>query len=251
MSRYFIEVAYKGTNYSGFQVQDNANSIQAEVEKALRIFFKKAVALTGSSRTDAGVHALQNFFHFDVDEPLDFENDFRYNLNAILPGDIVIINIAPVKEDAHCRFDAVSREYKYFIYQQKDPFLRETAHYFPFTIDAEKLNEAAQQVLKYDDFASFSKKNTQVNNFFCRIEKSEWLFEKNRIIYNVVANRFLRGMVKALTGTMLMVSTGKISVDKFCDIIESRDPSKADFSPPSHGLFLIAVNYPAGIFLSS
>ena len=245
MPRYFIEVSYKGTNYSGFQIQENANSVQAEVQKALKIFFKKDFELTGSSRTDAGVHALQNFFHFDIDKKLNFENDFQYNLNSLLPRDIVIKKIFPVKENAHCRFDAISREYKYFIYQQKDPFVQDTAFYYPYRLDIQKLNQAAQQILKYEDFTSFSKRNTQVKTFLCKIEKSEWNMEGSLIVYNVIANRFLRGMVKGLVGTMLRVGSNKISINEFSKIIESKDAEKADFSPPSHGLFLHSVVYTA------
>lgn len=245
MPRYFIEVTYKGTNYSGFQIQQNANSVQAEVEKALRTFFKKDFDLTGSSRTDAGVHALQNFFHFDADGSLSFEEDWGevYNLNALLPADIAIRKIFKVKDNAHCRFDAMSREYKYFIHQQKDPFLQTTAFYYPYKLDRDKLNEAARQILKYKDFTSFSKRNTQVKTFICKIEKSEWNFEDTTIIYNVIANRFLRGMVKGLVGTMLRVGTSKISLNEFIKIIESRDCTGADFSPQSRGLFLCSVNY--------
>jgi len=243
MPRYFIEVSYKGTNYSGFQIQQNANSIQSEVAKALKIFFRKDFELTGSSRTDAGVHALQNFFHFDFDEQLNFENDFQYNLNALLPRDIVIKKVFPVKDNAHCRFDAVSREYKYFIFQQKDPFLQETAFYYPYKVDLDKLNEAAGEIIKYEDFTSFSKRNTQVKDFICKILKSEWYAEGDMIIYNVVANRFLRGMVKALVGSMLRVGTNKISLNDLSKIIENKDCNQADFSPPSRGLFLNAVNY--------
>ena len=166
MPRYFIEVCYKGTNYSGFQIQKNAVTIQSEVEKALRIFFKKDFFLTGSSRTDAGVHALQNYFHFDVEKELksfksskvscigrDLERAL-YNLNAILPADIVIKKIFQVKDDAHCRFDAISREYKYFIYAKKDPFLKENAYYYPYTLDLDKLNEAAALLMTYNDFTA-------------------------------------------------------------------------------------------------
>lgn len=248
MPRYFIEVSYKGTNYSGFQIQQNANSIQAEVEKAFKIFFKKKFELTGSSRTDAGVHAFQNFFHFDVDDQLNFQNDFQYNLNSIIPKDIVIKKIFPVNDSAHCRFDAVSREYKYFIYQDKDPFLQDTAFYYPYKLDLGKLNQAAQQIITCEDFTSFSKRNTQVKNFICQILKSEWYVEEDKIIYNVTANRFLRGMVKGLVGTMLRIGTNKISLNEFSKIIEKKDCNKADFSPPSHGLFLDAVNYTSQIF---
>lgn len=249
MPRYFIEVSYKGTQYSGFQKQQNANSIQSEVERSLQIYFRKHFELTGSSRTDAGVHALQNFFHVDMDEVLDFEKDFQYNLNSILPGDIVIKNILPVKPTAHCRFDAISREYKYFIYQDKNPFLKETAFYYPYKIDLQKLNEAAGCIMKFIDFTSFSKKNTQVKNFICKIYKSEWAIEENKIVYNVTANRFLRGMVKGLVGTMLRVGLNKISLQEFINIIENKECNTADFTPPSHGLFLHSVNYNPDIYL--
>lgn len=243
MPRYFIEVFYKGTDYSGFQIQQNANSIQAEVEKVLQTLFKKAFGLTGSSRTDAGVHALQNFFHFDIDGQLITEYDFIYNLNSLLPKDIAIKKIFKVEDDAHCRFDVVNREYRYYIYQEKDPFLRETAFYYPYKIDLNKLKEAAHTVLQYEDFTAFSKTRTQVKSFLCRVEKSEWFIDGDTIVYDVIANRFLRGMVKALVGTMLQVGRNKISVEQFKNIIENKDASKANFSPPSHGLFLHAVNF--------
>ncbi|UAY51532.1 tRNA pseudouridine(38-40) synthase TruA [Ferruginibacter albus] len=245
MPRYFIELSYKGTNYSGFQIQQNANSIQAEIEKALQIFFRESFELTGSSRTDAGVHALQNFFHFDADnlpEESVLENSI-YNLNAILPEDIVIKRIYEAKVDAHCRFDAISREYKYFVYQHKEPFLADRAFYFPYKLDIELLQEAANILTDYNDFTSFSKRNTQVKTFLCSIIKSEWLIEKDTIVYNVKANRFLRGMVRGLAGTMLKVGTGKLSLEEFISVIESKDSTKADFSVPPQALFLVKVEY--------
>ena len=247
MSRYFLEVAYKGTNYSGVQIQHNANSIQAELEKALQIFFKKTFTLTCASRTDAGVHALQNFFHFDT-EKLSV-NDLLYSLNAILPHDIVIKNIASVKQDAHCRFDAIEREYNYFIYQNKDPFLQDRAYYFPYKLDIQKLQEAAKELLNYQDFTSFSKRNTQVRNFLCTIYKSEWVKQNESIMYRVVANRFLRGMVRGLVGTMVKIGTGKIFLSEFRTIIENRKSSMADFSAPSQGLFLTSITYKSDIFI--
>jgi tRNA pseudouridine38-40 synthase len=243
MPRYFIEVSYKGTAYSGFQVQKNANSIQAEIEKALSVFFKQSFSLTGSSRTDTGVHALQNYFHFDTIQPLAEKAGFIYNLNAILPLDIVVKRIFLVDENAHCRFDAVSREYNYFIYRDKNPFLQDRAYYFPYTVDIDKLKQASELVLLNKDFTSFSKRNTQVKNFICDIKKSGWMREKNTLVYQVESNRFLRGMVKGLVGTMLRVGTGKITLDQFEDIIKNRDCTKADFSVPPHGLFLMKVAY--------
>ncbi len=262
MHRYFIEVAYKGTNYAGFQIQRNANSIQGEIERVLMIFFKQPFNLTGASRTDAGVHALQNYFHFDVEHSLQLTNsiiktEFRnvspakknlegalYSLNALLPRDIVIKKIFEVKEDAHCRFDAIEREYKYFIYQNKNPFFQDRAYYYPFKIDLDKLNIAANAITKYEDFTSFCKRHTQVKNFLCTISVSKWFVKDELITYQVTANRFLRGMVRGIVGTMLKVATGKISIEQFKNIVQNKDCRQADFSVPAHGLFLISIKYP-------
>lgn len=239
--RYFLEVSYKGTRYSGFQVQQNANTIQAEIEKAFEIFFQSKISLTGSSRTDTGVHALQNFFHFDFDTQINSE--ILYSLNAILPADIVLKNVSLVSETSHCRFDAISREYKYYIYKSKNPFLYDRAFYFPYKINIDLIKEAASIVKGYSDFTSFSKRNTQVKNFHCNIFESEWLIEQDYLVYRIKANRFLRGMVRALTATMLLIGRNKINLSQFKEIIESKDCTKASFAVPAHGLFLFRVNY--------
>jgi tRNA pseudouridine38-40 synthase len=247
MPRYFLEVSYKGANYSGFQVQENANSIQEEIEKAFQVYFRRKIELTGSSRTDTGVHALQNFFHFDFDEEILPAS--LYNFNAILPGDIVTRNIFVVQPGAHCRFDALSREYSYHIYRQKNPFIEDRAYYYPYTLDIEKLDAAAAIVASYTDFTSFSKRNTQVKTFECRVLKSRWQQEKDCLVYTVQSNRFLRGMVRGLVGTMLQVGRGRTSVDQFEKIIQGLDAANADFSVPGHGLFLMYVHYPETIFI--
>ena len=249
MPRYFLEVSYKGTAYSGFQTQQNANTVQAEIEKAFQILQKDKIIMTGSSRTDAGVHALQNFFHFDSINPLGLWKEeetgaqFVYKLNAILPDDIVIKNLKLVSDNAHCRFDAISREYNYYIYNKKNPFLKEMAFFFPYKLDIEKLKFAAEIIKTYDDFTSFSKRNTQAKTFICNIHESKWVIKDNQLVYNVKANRFLRGMVRALTATMLKVGRGKLTIDEFKNIIESKDCTRASFAVPAHGLFLIAVEY--------
>lgn len=255
MPRYFIELSYKGQQYSGFQAQENANTVQAEVEKALNIYYRKrlpdlhpeaqAFALTGSSRTDAGVHALQNYFHVDVAEPLsaDTQRDC-YHLNAILPGDIVIQRIVLVSDTAHCRFDALSRYYCYYIYQHKNPFIAGEAYYYPFSLDFSLLQAAAALLPTYSDFTSFSKRNSQVHTHICTLTQSEWEQQGDKWVYKVTANRFLRGMVRGLTGTMLLVGRKKITLEQFAAIIEARDCTQADFSVPGHGLFLTKVNYP-------
>lgn len=270
MPRYFLEVAYKGSRYAGFQIQHNANTIQGEIEKALSILFPKrlssqwlsvvesgeglgvtnspsleacpqggVVQLTGSSRTDAGVHALQNYFHFDWPEEFDLQK--IYNLNAILPNDIVIKNITKVADDAHCRFDALNRTYNYRLYSSKNPFLTDTAYFYPYPLNIEKLNEASAVLKSYTDFTSFSKRNTQVKNFNCNIIESRWFQKDELLIYEVKANRFLRGMVRALAATMLKVGRNQISVDGFKKIIEAKNCACAFFDAPAHGLFLIKV----------
>jgi tRNA pseudouridine38-40 synthase len=243
MARYFIEVSYKGTNYAGFQIQKNANSIQAEIEKALKIFFKIDFTLTCSSRTDAGVHALNNYFHLDSDIIPDQDkiNKIIYNLNSILPFDIVIKSIFCVPDGCHARFSAKSRMYQYYIYKHKDPFQEDRAFYYPYQLDVVKLNEVSAILKNYSDFTAFSKKHTQVKNFFCNIHLSEWAIENELLIYKVEGNRFLRGMVRGLVGTMLRVGTGKISIAQFQNIIESKNSSLTDFSVPAHALFLVKV----------
>lgn len=244
--RYFLEVSYKGTRYAGFQIQQNASTIQGEVERALSIVFRTPLQLTGSSRTDAGVHALQNFFHFDAD--IVFPPKAIYNLNALLPLDIVVKRVFPVADDAHCRFLAQSRRYKYYITAVKDPFLTETAWYYPYSVDVDLLQQAAQILFRYQDYTSFSKRNTQVFTHQCSILESEWTAEGNRLLYMVKANRFLRGMVRGLVGTMLLVGRKKISLNDFEKIIQAKDCTKANFATPSHGLFLVDVEYPASLY---
>jgi len=242
MARYFLEVSYKGTAYSGFQAQENAITVQAEVERAMQVLERRQIRLTGSSRTDAGVHARQNFFHFDSDEGL--HPQFIYKMNAILPADIVIRGLYEVAPDAHARFDALTREYKYFIYAQKDPFLADRAYFFPYRIDREALQAAAAVLREYTDFTSFSKRNTQVRTFLCRIDVSEWIEQDGCLVYHVEANRFLRGMVRALTATMLQVGRGKLDLAGFRTIIEAKDCTTASFAVPAHGLFLERVAFP-------
>lgn len=250
MPRYFLELAYKGTAYHGFQVQDTGHTIQAEVERALEVLFRKHFILTGSSRTDSGVHALQNFFHFDTELVLPTEK--VYNLNAILPKDIAVKGLYPVPDTAHCRFDAVSRSYKYFIYKEKNPFLADRAWHFPYPLNMDKLREGAAILKDYTDFTSFSKRNTQVHTFLCNLLESYWTEEGGQWVYHVSSNRFLRGMVRGLVGTMLKMGREQIDAAAFRAIIEAKDCTRADFSTPPQGLFLYKVTFPDGLasFLS-
>ncbi len=172
MHRYFIEVMYKGTNYSGLQTQTNATTIQSVIENAFQKILRQTIHLTGSSRTDAGVHALQNFFHIDTEDKFPIQK--IYNINAILPTDIVVKNIYAVPPQTHCRFNALSRQYKYFIATQKNPFIQDRSYYYPYTINLTLLQQAAAIIQTQNNFINFSKKHTQVNNFICDIQKSQW-----------------------------------------------------------------------------
>jgi tRNA pseudouridine38-40 synthase len=239
--RYFIEVAYKGGAYSGFQIQENADTIQARVETALHTVLRIKCFLTGSSRTDAGVHARQNFFHFDFQGEIN--DKLIYHLNAVLPADIVIKSIRKVDDNAHCRYDATGRLYQYSITTKRDPFLTDCAYYFPYTLDIESLKSMTQSIIGRHDFTSFCKKHTQVGNFFCDIHQADWSSEKDCLFFQVQGNRFLRGMVRGLVGTMLRLARKEAGSNHFYHILLSKNSSKADFSVPAHGLCLMQVLY--------
>ena len=244
MARYFLECAYKGTRYSGFQVQENANTVQTEVEKAFSILHRQPVCLTGSSRTDAGVHALQNFFHFDYDDII--HSQFVYKMNAILPDDIVIKNLYQMPSAAHCRFDAVSREYVYKIHRFKNPFFKDLSFFYPFRLDLDLMQEAAAVIPRYSDFFAFSKTNTQVKTFQCSVYTSKCWSDGQQLHYTINANRFLRGMVRLLTATMLQVGRHRLTLEEFVNLFEQR--KKCGFSIPSTGLYLKNVHYPENYF---
>jgi tRNA pseudouridine38-40 synthase len=242
MKRYFIEVAYDGADFGGFQIQANQQTIQGALEHAMNILFRETISLTGASRTDAGVHALQNFLHFDTDIPITSKH--IYNLNALLPNSIVVNNIYGVPDEAHSRFDAIKRSYIYKIHSKKSPFLEGRSWFYPFPVDVKALQAAADTLLIHTDFESFSKKNTTVNTFDCNISKAKWVQEGDIITFSIDSNRFLRGMIRGLVGTMLHCGRGQLNTADFISIIESKNEQKVDFSTPAHGLYLSAINYP-------
>lgn len=245
MLRYFIEVAYKGSRYSGFQVQQNALTIQSEIETAFAVLLRQPVKLTGSSRTDAGVHALQNYFHFDVEVPL--HPHFVYKMNALLPPDIVIKTLYLMPPEAHSRFDATSRAYQYCIYQYKNPFLKGEGYYYPYKLDLEAMQQGAALVQQQTNFFAFSKTNTQVRNFNCTITRSQWTQQdKDVFVYNIEGNRFLRGMVRLLTASLLKIGRGQLSINEFQNFFATN--TKCGLSVPADGLFLVAVRYKEGYF---
>jgi tRNA pseudouridine38-40 synthase len=248
MSRYFIEVAYKGTRYSGFQVQENAITIQYEIEKALQVLHRVPVQLTGSSRTDAGVHAYQNYFHFDFDDE-KINPQFVYKMNAILPGDVVVKSIRQMHSEAHARFDATGRSYRYHLHRFKNPFLQETSFFFPYKLELDKMKEAAAFVKSQTNFSAFSKTNTQVKNFNCAVTRSEWTEEGDQLVFIIEGNRFLRGMVRLLTATLLKLGRGKLSLEEFSAFFVTGE--KCGYSVPAHGLVLTGVHYPENYFPAS
>lgn len=247
MSRYFLEVAYKGERFAGFQIQDNAPTIQGEINRSLETLLRHPVTTFGSSRTDSGVHALQNFLHIDLAEPVPSER--IYNLNAILSPDITLKKIHAVRQEAHARFSATARSYKYVIYRTKDPFLKDFGYFFPYPVDLGKMQAAADLLPDHQDFSSFSKRNTQVKTFDCAIQKVSWNRLDGQLQFHITANRFLRGMVRGLVATMLKVGRAQLSLEEFEQLLRKKQCSAADFSAPPQGLFLEKVHYPSDIFL--
>ncbi len=242
MPRYFIEVCYDGTDFGGFQIQNNHTTIQGELEKALATIFREPITLTGASRTDSGVHALQNYLHFDTE--LDIRSKHIYNLNSILPNTIVVRGIYIVPANAHSRFDATKRSYIYKLHGSRNPFLEGRSWYYPYPVNLSSLQEAANTLLTYTDFESFSKKNTTVNTFDCKITKAEWIQEGDNLSFHIHSNRFLRGMIRGLVGTMLQVGRGQLNLEQWHEIIRSKNEQKVDFSTPANGLYLEAIHYP-------
>ncbi|WDO12553.1 tRNA pseudouridine(38-40) synthase TruA [Flavobacterium sp. WW92] len=241
--RYFIEFAYNGKNYHGWQQQPNAPSVQETLGKALSVLLRDTIEIMGAGRTDTGVHAKQMFAHFNVENSLDI--DFlKAKLNSYLPKDIAIIHIHSVSDDAHARFDAVKRTYEYHINTIKDVFEEQHSWYFHQKLDIEKMNQAAKILFEFSDFQCFSKVNTDVKTFQCKIMEADWKQNDNKLIFTIAADRFLRNMVRAIVGTLVEVGIGKTSLEDFRKIIESKDRNQAGPSAPAHGLFLTKVEYP-------
>ena len=247
--RYFIEIAYNGKAYFGWQRQPNQISVQQVLEETLSIFFREEIKLTAAGRTDTGVHAKQLFAHFDFGS-IEIQEELIFKINSFLPKDISIKNIFEVVENAHARFDAVKREYEYLISIGKDPFSQDFAYQLYKKPNVELMEEAAQILLDYNDFQCFSRSKTDVKTYICKIEKANWELEENRLVFTIVADRFLRNMVRAIVGTLLDVGFGKTTLDGFQRILESKDRREAGASAPAHGLYLKSVAYPEKIFFN-
>ena len=253
--RYFIRFSYCGSNYQGSQSQPNAPTVQGELERAFALIVRQPAPLVMAGRTDAGVHAEEMWAHIDLPETLQTDN-LVFRLNGILPADIALQSILPVGENAHARFDALSRTYEYRITTRKDPFNTGTRTRVRKGLDFQKMNQAANSLLGKQDFQSFSRTKTDVKTFFCTITQAYWRIEKRDTEGNIIeatfvitANRFLRNMVRAIVGTLFEIGYGKRNVEDLKTVIETRDRRAAGESAPANGLFLTKITYPSSIFL--
>ena len=242
--RYFIEIAYNGKRYHGWQVQPNATSVQAVLNDCLTKILRSEISVVGAGRTDAGVHAKQLFAHFDVEKTIEDVVAFLNRVNSFLPNDISVQSLRKVGGEAHCRFDAAARTYEYWVTQHKNPFQQESAYFLHKKLDVKAMNEAAKKLFQFKDFSSFSKSDTQTKTNNCDIQKAMWEDKGEVLVFTIQSDRFLRNMVRAIVGTLIEVGLGKMSQSDFVKIIKSKDRSQAGTSVPAHGLYLVKVTYP-------
>ena len=249
LTRYFIELSYDGSAYHGWQRQPNAISVQEVLEEALSRLARNSISLLGAGRTDTGVHALQMYAHFDVSQRIANTKKLIFHLNGFLKDDISIKGIRQVQPHANARFDATARHYEYHISVAKDPFHSQLHYYLKNQPDIDMMNEAAKTLLLHQDFQCFSKTNTDVKTFLCKIKKAVWKQEGSSLIFYISSNRFLRNMVRSIVGTLLEVGYKKRKVEDIDDLIKSKDRGQAGFSVPAHGLYLSRIDYPQNIFI--
>lgn len=251
MIRYFIEIAYNGKDFHGWQIQPGADTVQGELNRALSCILHLNISVTGAGRTDTGVHASFYVAHFDLEEPLADSMQTVNRLNRILGERIAVYRLYPVKSDAHARFSAISRTYRYFIDKKKNPFTCDYAwKVFPMP-DIGRMNKACQILTGYTDFTSFSKLHSDVKNNNCTVTEAYWEDRCDQLIFTISANRFLRNMVRAIVGTMLEIGQGRLQPDDIRHIIESRNRCKAGMSVPGHALFLCRIEYPENICIDN
>ncbi|WP_080056248.1 tRNA pseudouridine(38-40) synthase TruA [Spirosoma aerolatum] len=245
--RYFLQLAYRGTNYHGWQRQPNGVSVQEVLEKALSTVFRKPISIVGSGRTDTGVHAREQFAHFETDDALP--PHLLRSLNSLIPPDIAVYDCFPVRADDHARYTATFRYYQYQIIRRKDPFQEGLAYVFTPLLAVDQMDEAAAILLNHTDFESFSKVKTDVRTFNCQIDWAYWEQKTNGdLVFHIRANRFLHGMVRAIVGTLLAVGQGRLLVADVERIILARDRRQAGRAAPAEGLSLVQVGYPAEVF---
>lgn len=243
MQRYFIQLAYNGTNYHGWQIQPNAISVQEVLNKALSTILREDIEVVGAGRTDTGVHASFFIAHFEVENTITDGVKLCFKLNSFLPNDIRIDKIYVVADDMHARFSATARTYHYYLSNKKEPFNADTVAFVPYELDIQKMNEAAKYLFDYIDFTSFSRLHTDVKTNNCKIMEAVWFEENGKFVFKITADRFLRNMVRAIVGTLMEVGRGKLSVGGFCKIIEAQNRGAAGASAPAKGLFLSEIKY--------
>ncbi|MBN1415366.1 MAG: tRNA pseudouridine(38-40) synthase TruA [Bacteroidales bacterium] len=248
--RYFIELAFKGTAYHGWQKQPNASTVQDIVNHALSVVLKETIETVGAGRTDTGVHARYFAAHFESDlyDPVK-KHKLLYGINSILPIDIAVNDIYRVTNDAHARFSALSRTYEYRISRSKDPFETDFSWYYPHNLDIQRMNKAAEVLLKIEDFKSFSKYHSQVKTSICKLSQAAWTENNNTITFTITADRFLRNMVRAIVGTLVEAGRGKISLERLTQIVLAANRKETARSAPAKGLFLTRIMYPSTIKL--
>lgn len=245
LQRFFLEIAYDGTGYHGWQVQDNAVSVQQKLNEALHQILRYPIETIGAGRTDTGVHAKQLFIHLDIPKDrIQDESRFLHSLNSLLPPDIAANRIFSVDNKAHARFDATERAYEYHIHFRKNPFLIHKSWQLRELPDVAIMNNAATFLIGTQDFACFSKSHTQVYTNICTVTQAYWQKTDDGLVFHITANRFLRNMVRAIVGTLLDIGLQKKTPESIMDIISSMDRSKAGFSVPAHGLYLTKIVYP-------
>ena len=243
--RYFLEIAYKGTHYQGWQKQPEGRpTIQGTIEENLSTILNTPTDIVGCGRTDTGVHALDYYLHVDIDGALP--KNFLYRLNKLLPKDITVFRVIPVALDAHARYDATHRAYEYRVLAHKDPFQIDTAYHFPFfhQADQEKIQSAAQLLLEYQEFAPFCKSNHDANTMICQLKEAYWVFEDESWTFHIASNRFLRGMIRLIVGMCLNVGLGKITLEEVKEALDQQTPLKKSLSVDAAGLYLKDIHYP-------
>ena len=242
--RYFIRLAYNGAPFNGWQIQPHDPSVQQALEQALATVLRMPIAVTGAGRTDTGVNARTMYAHFDVPQPITDTAALCRSLNGLLGRDIAVYAIFPVTDDAHARFDATGRTYKYFAHTAKSPFLYPLSWHCHYDLDYPLMNQAAEKLLHFTDFTSFSKLHTDVKTNNCRVTHARWEQEGEQWVFTITADRFLRNMVRAVVGTLVEVGRHRITVEQFCRIVEAKDRCQAGNSMPGHALFLWDITYP-------
>ena len=245
--RYFIDISYDGSNYHGWQIQPNADTVQHQINLAFSTILNEEINVLGAGRTDTGVHAKKMIAHFDTNQTIDFVK-FKYRINGFLKNDISLNDIYKVKEDAHARFSAISRTYEYRVSRTKNPF-SVNSYFLLRDLDFQSMKKACKFLHGSHDYTSFAKLHSENYTNNCEVFIANWKEDENLLIFTIKANRFLRNMVRAIVGTLIEIGEGKISFSDIETILMSKDRAKAGYSVPANGLSLIDIEYPKEILI--